>query len=181
MSINIPRAQRGVSMIESLVALLVLALGILGLAGVQTRILVDTRTANHRAVAMGLIQDISNRMLLNRAETLSGSYNTEWNATVAVHNCLAANTTAAPCTSAQMRQSDLNQWLANVRSTLPGGDARIFTSTTDPRQIGIAIAWSANESNTAPLDGNSPLMISATNHGTDCKPNSLCHLVYVQP
>jgi hypothetical protein len=32
----------------------------------QARMLVESRTANHRAVAIGFIDDLSNRMLLNR-------------------------------------------------------------------------------------------------------------------
>ena len=186
-----PTQQHGVSMIESLVALLVLALGILGMAGVQTRVLVDTRTANHRATAMGLINDMTNRMLLNREQMVNYYTNTStypntngWNATVALvppTNCLVNDAAATPCTSIQMAQADLNQWLNTIRTTLPSGDARIFESGTDQRQIGIAIAWSANESANAPLDANSPLAVTTGQNGVDCPANLICHIVYVQP
>jgi type IV pilus assembly protein PilV len=189
--IHAPKQERGVSMIESLVALLVLALGILGMAGVQTRVLVDTRTANHRATAMGLINDMTNRMLLNREQIATYYTNTStypntngWNATVALvppTNCLVNDATATPCTSNQMAQADLNQWLNTVRTSLPNGDARIFASETDQRQIGIAIAWSANESANAPLDPNSPLAVTIGKNGVDCPTNLICHIVYVQP
>ena len=56
------KRQSGLSLIESLVALVVLALGVMGLAGVQTRLLVETRTANSRAIAVQLIDDLTNRM-----------------------------------------------------------------------------------------------------------------------
>ena len=47
-------AQRGITLIESLVAILVTALGILGILGVQMRTLTDTQTSVRRAQAMGL-------------------------------------------------------------------------------------------------------------------------------
>ena len=65
--------QHGMSLIESLVALLVLALGIMGLAGVQARMLAENRTTNSRAIAVSLIEDLANRMQLNRDAALSGA------------------------------------------------------------------------------------------------------------
>ena len=177
-----PHKEAGVSLIESLVALLVLALGIMGLAGVQTRVLVDTRTANHRATAISLINDMSNRMLLNRDVAVQGSYNSVWGATVAAKNCVSSASNTTRCTGAELAQSDLNLWLANVRSVLPSGDAQIFTSTTDARQIGIAIAWAANESVAAPLSAASnPLAVTAAQNGVACPANAICHVMYVQP
>ena len=44
--------QRGVSLIESLVAIVVTALGILGILGVQMRTLADTQTGVRRAQAI---------------------------------------------------------------------------------------------------------------------------------
>jgi type IV pilus assembly protein PilV len=62
---RVPLGQRGITLVEALVALLVLALGILGLAVVQGRTLVETRTANSRATAIRLISDLSERVRLN--------------------------------------------------------------------------------------------------------------------
>lgn len=183
------QGQSGVSLIESLVALVVLSLGILGLAGIQSRILVESRTANYRAVAVGLIDDISNRMLLNRAAALgdpaafppiASGYELGWNdAATAAQNCLTAF-----CTGAQLAQSDLNLWRAAVQRVLPGGRARVFRSPNDPRQIGIAVAWTANEGKAADDDSttyNSPFRLTASDDGVDCPANLICHLVYVQP
>ena len=49
--------QRGISLIESLVAIVVMALGILGILGVQMRTLADTQTGVRRAHAIRLIED----------------------------------------------------------------------------------------------------------------------------
>ena len=54
--------QRGITLIESLVAIVVASLGILGILGVQMRTLTDTQTSVRRAQAMRLIEDLSERM-----------------------------------------------------------------------------------------------------------------------
>ena len=57
--------QRGVSLIESLVALLILALGVLGLAGLQAGTLAQARHANARAAAVQMANDLLERMQMN--------------------------------------------------------------------------------------------------------------------
>jgi type IV pilus assembly protein PilV len=173
------RVQRGLSLIEAMVALVILALGILSLAGVQARILVESRTTNSRATAVGLMDDLANRMLLNRDAAIANSYALAWGATKAAQDCATAQ-----CTGAQLAQSDLNFWRARVIATLPSANTTVFQSATDPRQIGIAIAWRANESKASDADSATyvaPFGITAANSGVDCPANFICHLVYVQP
>ena len=62
-----PLIQRGVSLIECLVAMLILALGVLGLAGLQAGTLAQTRQANARATAVQMANDLLERMQTNRA------------------------------------------------------------------------------------------------------------------
>ena len=57
--------QRGTSLIEALVALLVLALGVMGMAAVQTRTLATARTTNLRAVAIRAAEDLQERIQAN--------------------------------------------------------------------------------------------------------------------
>lgn len=177
---SIRSVQRGISLLESLIALVVLALGIMGLAGVQTRMLVETRTANYRAVAVGLIDDLNNRMLLNRNTALANGYALAWaDGATAAQDCMGNQ-----CNGAQLAQSDLQQWRASLAAALPRGQASVFLSPNDPRQIGIAIAWAANESKAADADTtkyNSPFTVTAAVNGVDCPANSICHFAYVQP
>ena len=53
--------QRGITLIESLVAIVIAALGILGIVGVQMRTLADTQTTVRRAQAIRLIEDLAGR------------------------------------------------------------------------------------------------------------------------
>ena len=61
MHITSQHLQRGISLIESLVAIVVMALGILGILGVQMRTLADTQSGVRRAQAIRLIEDLSER------------------------------------------------------------------------------------------------------------------------
>ena len=171
--------QAGMTLIESLIAMLVLALGVLGLAGVQVRLLAESRTANNRAVAIGLIDDMTNKILLNRDAAMAGSYTSAWGATVAAQDCVSST-----CNSTQLAQSDLNIWRANVANALPGANATIFTSANDVRQIGIAISWIANEGKGQDGDSttyNSPFAVTAATSGVACPASSICQVNYVQP
>lgn len=175
-------SQRGLSLVEAMVAIVVLALGMMGLAGVQARLLVETRTANSRAVAVGLIEDLSNRMLLNRDAMILNRYALAWSGTSAAQDCFAAQ-----CTGAQLAQSDLNIWLLAVNRSLPSANATVFQSPNDTRQIGIAIGWAANESKsqgtttTEQQAYNASFAVTAAANGVACPANLICHLVYVQP
>lgn len=171
--------QAGIALMESLIALLVLALGVMGLAGVQIRLLAESRVANHRAVAIGLIDDMANRIMNNRNAALAGAYTSAWGAT-----SLAVNCVATPCSTAQLAQSDVFDWRSSVVAQLPGGNATVFTSTNDPRQFGIAVSWRANEGGRSDTDVtryNRPFTLNMSTSGVDCPAGSICHLIYVHP
>ena len=175
------KRQRGLSLIESLVALLVLALGIMGLAGMQTRMLTETRTTNSRAIAVGLIDDLINRMLLNRDRVvLNNGYNLPWGLPAAGPDC-----TAMLCTDVQLAQSDLYAWRKELAKLLPGGDARVYqVLPADGTQLGIMVAWPANEGKVADVDTaaySAPFVVVSGDGAVVCPPGSICHLVFVRP
>lgn len=58
--------QRGTSMIEVLVTIVILAIGLLGLAGLQSRLQVSEMEAYQRAQALILLQDMASRLAANR-------------------------------------------------------------------------------------------------------------------
>jgi type IV pilus assembly protein PilV len=192
------RRQTGISLIESLVALVVLALGVMGLAGVQTRLLVETRTANSRAVAIQLIDDLTNRMALNRyAAVGQPQLTTPVASSYAINTFSSANGLAQPtpatclgttCTSAQLAAVDLFAWRTAVDAALPGSLVRIIQNTAlngDPRQLGITIAWPLNERNGLGVDVTSNAALTSAGVNTagvnDCPASLICHIVYVQP
>jgi type IV pilus assembly protein PilV len=66
MMLDSHRSQRGVSLIEVLIAMVILAIGLLGLVGLQGRLHVTQVESYQRAQALILLQDMTNRIALNR-------------------------------------------------------------------------------------------------------------------
>ena len=58
--------QRGVGMVEVLVALVILAIGVLGFSALQLRAMEATAEATDRTMAMNLARDLAERIRINR-------------------------------------------------------------------------------------------------------------------
>jgi type IV pilus assembly protein PilV len=58
--------QRGTSMLEVLVTIVILALGLLGVAGLQTRLQMSEMEGYQRSQAMILLEDMAHRLAANR-------------------------------------------------------------------------------------------------------------------
>lgn len=178
--------QRGISLIESLVAIVVMALGIFGIMGVQMRTLADTQTGVRRAQAIRLIEDLSERVRANpNAMGTAGDYAIAWDATLGSPNsCLIDDFIASNCTPAQLTAFDRDRWIRSVRANLPLGDASIFISDSDPRQLGVMVSWRQNEREGAnaadTLAYSAPFVTSSTGGaGISCPDKRICHLQYI--
>ena len=187
MTKTLHKRQRGITLIESMVALVIAALGILGILGVQMRTLSDTSTTVRRAQAIRLIDDLSERMRTNpNAMVNLGSYVSNFATNPAVGSC------ASGCDHAALAAYDLAVWKQAVRNSLPLGQAESFippaeagVAAAQRRQLGVMIAWRENEG-----DGRKTDDIDATkvrdNNGTltdgatlACPADRICHLQYI--
>jgi type IV pilus assembly protein PilV len=110
------RAQRGTTLIEVLVTLVILAIGLLGLAGLQTRLQASEMEAYQRAQALMLLNDMANRIATNRANAASYA--------IAVTSPLGAGMTC-PTTTATRQESDRGEWC----NALQGAGEKIGLST----------------------------------------------------
>ena len=171
---------RGFALLESLVALLVLSLALMGLAGTQVRMALETRHSVQRGVAVRLIEGVSEKIKANAAGL--ALYSVALGAGVpGAPDCTAAQ---AVCTSTQLAQSDVRYWKAEVARMLPAGDAAIFPSS-DPLQLGVMVAWRTTEpsSNAAYVASVGTLAVAAAPGQTalNCPAGYTCHVAYVQP
>ena len=110
------RDQSGFTLLEILVAMVVLSIGLLGLAGLQAVSLNNNQIAYFRAIASQQAYDMADRIRANRTGIAAGNYNNLNNTTPVDPNCVANN-----CTAANMAISDHSQWNANNGRLLPAG------------------------------------------------------------
>ncbi|MGE0581484.1 MAG: type IV pilus modification protein PilV [Steroidobacteraceae bacterium] len=132
--------QRGFTMVESLVALVVLSVGLLGIAGLYVTSLRTGRTAMIRTQAVNLVSDMGDRIRANgrgRAAYATATYS----GGPVEHDCVVN----ANCSGAELAEDDLARWIASVDATLPGPVATVeFTpaaATGLPDQFQISLTW----------------------------------------
>lgn len=173
--------QRGFALLESLIAIVVMALGILGILGLQMRTLTNTQTSLYRAQAIRLIEDLNERLMANPNAFLSADgYLTDWENTPSSQ--IDCNST--PCGHSELAAFDIARWKAQVGSTLPNGDASVFYAEDEPqadnrRQLGVMISWRENESSNAD-DYLIPLNASTgSGKAMSCPENQTCHLQFI--
>ena len=130
------RQQSGATLIEALVAILVLSLGLLGMAGLQLNALSFQKSswAQHRISELTI--DLVERMQTNPVASQDGRYNYEETYALASAASLTSNGCRSPtatvvCTPQQIARDDLSSWLTKAQQTLPGGAASVSGNTTE--------------------------------------------------
>lgn len=189
--------QRGISLLESMVAIVVMALGILGILGVQMRTLTDTQTSVRRAQAIRLIEDLSERMKVNpNALGNINNYTSGWRSGDPPTTQAAKLCDTETCSHAELAAYDLAEWKRAVERALPLGNANVFLAlgegtgaNPNRRQLGVMISWRENERNTdaAYKDNiNTTKELNADGTFRDgagtanaCPDNYTCHLQYL--
>lgn len=146
-----PRRQRGMSLIEVLVAMLVTTVGLLGFAGLQSRAMVSAEDTYVRTEAMALAQELLERKRINGATELFdgtatsdpaiATYTTasNWTGAIPTQSCAGASVT---CTPVQMAQYDIAQ-MRNILASnayIPQGDMLVTRNLTTG-MINIYVAW----------------------------------------
>lgn len=99
-------SQKGVGLIEILVALLVLAIGILGFIALQYRSVEATSEAINRVQAMNIARDMAERIRANRdgLSTYKVETSTAANQSASTKNCMTAT-----CSAAELADFDVSQ------------------------------------------------------------------------
>jgi type IV pilus assembly protein PilV len=129
----------GFTVVEVLVSLLILSVGLMGLASLQVVGLQNTQGGSQRAQAAYLAYDIADRMRSNTAAVTAGNYNFNGALIVAPPNCIGV---AANCTTAQMATFDLAQWRNLISTYLTGGTATIAAvDVGTTTQVTVTVQW----------------------------------------
>ena len=97
---SFPSRQRGAGLIEVLVAVLVMGVGLLGIAAMQTTALRNSQSSLERSQSVVQTYSILEAMRANRADAVAGAYNTNgWMCVVPAGGTPATNDRAAWITS----------------------------------------------------------------------------------
>lgn len=123
----------GFTLIEVLIAVVVLAIGLLGLAGLQATSLRNNQDAYNRSQATQLAYDLADRL---RANTQAAATYTTVVPTAATAKADCLNTTG--CTPAEMAENDLFEWNRDLVAMLPDGVGTLGIATN---VYTITITW----------------------------------------
>jgi type IV pilus assembly protein PilV len=150
-------AQRGASLLEVLITLVILAIGLLGLAGLQSRLQASEMEAYQRAQALVLLEDMASRIAANRAN--AASYVTD--------TPLGFNNGCSYGTSTR-QTVDFDEWCKALQGAgelqgtasvgaMIGGRGCVEVDPDDPDVYRVTVAW----------QGLTPLAAPAESCGKD--------------
>lgn len=167
MRTTISPVQQGTSMIEVLITIVILAFGLLGLAGMQSRLQTAEMEAYQRSQALILLNDMANRMAANRTNI----------ADYVMESALGSGMTC-PGTSGTQQQLDSDEWCNALQgaaetsgSTNMGAmiGARGCVESLGNNQYLVTIAWQGLSPMSAP-----PASVTCGIDAYDGAPGSPC-------
>lgn len=127
---------RGFSLMEVLVALLILGIGLLGLASLQAQSYRFNHDAYVRSQSTILASELIDKMRLDPTADYSL-------ANPAAVNCdVQANPAAFTDASPSM---EVCRWLADIGARLPGGTGTVVPNALDPAFFDVTVRWADRE------------------------------------
>jgi type IV pilus assembly protein PilV len=112
---NSRRLQAGISIVESLVAMVILSTGMLGIAGLYLESMRANRTALSRTTAVQLVNDMADRIRANRGGL------TDYTLVAGTPPTSARDCSTNTCTTVQLAAFDKTRWYTAVTTGLPNG------------------------------------------------------------
>ena len=156
----------GFSLIEVLIALVILSVGLLGIAAMVSVAMKSKGSSYLRTQAIAQAQAIIDRMRANRATAMAGYYDfTDANGTVTATTGSgnpatgvtqqSCNGDTVSCTPVQIADMDMYEWQQDLQNLLAGGVAShvsYYINTTVVSQfvqVQVALSWDDTIANTA--------------------------------
>ncbi len=124
------KLQRGVTMLEILIAVMVLSVGLLGVAGLQTTNLRNSQSAHQRTMAVLLASGMAERIRANRTLALAGGF-------------AMGKTCAALTATGSIQQLEQKNWIDEIRNSLGSVASTCgeVTYTAGTRTYTVIVYW----------------------------------------
>lgn len=188
---RLPRST-GFSLLEVLVALLVLSVGLLGIAKMEALALATTATSSRRSIAALEASSLAASMHANRgfweSAGASGLQVTITGTTInnlpggTAPDCYSADPQyAGACSNVGLAAYDLSQWANALNQALPNDAATVQCNTTTPLECSIQVQWSEQAVAMYSAQAQSASTATTQNAGTTAAIENPTYTLYVQP
>lgn len=126
-----PRSECGMTLVEVLVAVVLISVGLLGVAALQVTSLRGNQESYARSQASVLAANILDRMRANQIGFRAGNYTTDFNGTG---------------TEGTLAEDDLTWWQTAIDQALPGGAANTAGRIqVNGNIVTVTVRWSERE------------------------------------
>lgn len=121
------RTQAGASLLEVLIAVLILAIGLLGIAALQSLTLKNTQSASERSAAIIQSYAMLDMMRANRAQAIARNYDTGW-------LCQAPEDP-----DGSRIDADIGRWIGQLKQSV--GDSACGQIDCGAQNCNIGVRW----------------------------------------
>ena len=136
-SVSRAARQPGFSLVEVLIALVIMSVGMLGIAGLYVQSMQAGRTSMFRHHAVTLAGDVADRIRANPRAGIA------YAGAGADNGCVA---TGVDCTEAEMAANDIFLWQRQAQDALPLGNVVVnLNNAANPPIYAITVTWSEPE------------------------------------
>jgi len=182
------RSERGVTLVEALITLLVMSIGLLGIAAMQVIGIQENASALRHSQATWLAYEIADRMRANLPGVANGYYGTVGNpaSTATAADCSSGTcnceASTANCSYQDMALYDIYQWRQGLMPTastggLPGGVGTI--EDMGGGRLRVRVMW--DESAREVRSDSDNLVLNVRGCPSDLSITRTCMELWVQP
>lgn len=161
--------QRGATLLEVLISFVIMAIGLLGIAGIFVLSLKANNSSIAKQYAIEATHNIIDKMRANSQSAIKGFYNVNNISTGSAPPTPSVLCTVSACTSTQLAAYDIWDWLVNDVAKLAGGTGSIQVTPNASNSGGtatITVQWDDSQVHNTlgrvAQSGTSPNYVSLT-------------------